>query len=42
VAEIPLLATNSVSAASNTITGYDEPRSVWRPEFADIANWRRE
>lgn len=42
VAEIPLLATNSVSAASNSLTGYDEPRSVWRPEFADIANWRRE
>jgi peptide/nickel transport system substrate-binding protein len=42
VAEIALLATNTVSAASNGITGYDEPRSVWRPEFADLANWRRE
>jgi peptide/nickel transport system substrate-binding protein len=42
VAEIALLATNSVSAVSDSITGYDDPRSVWRPEFADIANWRRE
>jgi peptide/nickel transport system substrate-binding protein len=42
VAEIALLATNSVSASSNSITGYDDPRSVWRPEFADIANWRRD
>lgn len=39
VAEIGIVAVKRVAAASSTLAGY-EPTS-WRPDVADIANWRR-